>query len=345
MSTHKPSSTASPHQPTAPGPLYTFDEYTTATGRRALSVRLDFRDIARLYAEDPQQVGGYEPDWSSISGSQYIPQAIHNADQALQVMDSFQFPLELKQAATRAARDLTDAFERVAQLSTVRHLTAGRLDRRKFAALARTSAAGTFSVESVRPYRRVVPTPSALPTVAVVASAGNAEMWGDETYIPRVLTLTLSVLWACEAAGLPVYAALVQSHCRLWPGAPYREATAGYMLAAPGETISPRTYAIALHRDLWRYGLMTVQAADHAGNRRLSALENKDAGARSIGYRFPCRNGGAAAHWARQVLGADFVVIIGQVLDEAEVRLDAHLSLPEAVSQITAQVRTLKETR
>lgn len=53
------------------------------------------------------------------------------------------------------------------------------------------------------------------PTLAIVGSAGNAGVWDDPTYIPRVLTLTLSVLWACEAAGLRTYAALTKGHCAL----------------------------------------------------------------------------------------------------------------------------------
>jgi hypothetical protein len=337
----KTSKTASTNQPTATKPLYQFDEYTTAEGQRALSVRLDIRDMARLYAEHPQQAGGYEYDWSSCPSSPYIPHAIHNAEQALAAHQSFQFPAAIKLEAARASRDLVGAFEQIARLVVQRDLTAGKLDRRKFAAIARTSVAGTFKVDTVRPYRRTQPKPSITPTIAIVASAGNSEMWLDEAYIPRLLTLTLSILWACEAAGLQTYAALVQQNARIAPSQPYRDAIAGYMLAVPDTTLSPKVYAAALHRDLWRHGIMTAQAADYEGNQVLSSLEGKEAGPESIGHRFPASQGGPAAHWARQVLGADVVIAIGRITDAADIKLKTTFGLDDAVKQIAAQARQL----
>jgi hypothetical protein len=97
-------------------------------------------------------------------------------------------------------------------------------------------------------------------------------MWSDPTYIPRLLTLTLAIAWACEAADLNPYAALVAGHASLGPA--YAEAQQGIVIMAPGQTISPKTYDIALHRDLWRYGQMAIQQADYAGNSRLLALRH-----------------------------------------------------------------------
>ena len=341
--TYRSIDTSSPRQPNAPSrALYTFDDYPSSAGGTALSVRIDIRDLARLYAEDTRVAGGYEEDWHT-AGSCYVDTAIHNADDALDALTAFQFPSQLKRDAQRAARRLTDVFVDVARLQTLTGLTSGRLDRRKFATIARHVAAGTYDTNVVRPYRRTIPTPSQRPTIAVIASAGNAEMWNDAAYIPRVLTLTLAIAWACEAADLNPYAALVAGHVSL--GRAYAEAQQGVLLMAPGRTISPKTYGIALHRDLWRYGQMTLQQADYAGNTRLLAVRRRAMrpDPASCGYAFPCRNGGHGVHWARQILNADLVISIGNITDqdEADIRLSSQFALADAVADIVRQARTL----
>lgn len=336
VTSHPASPTASPRQPRATRPLYRFDEYDGLAGR-ALSVRASLRDLACFYAEDPRQAGGYETTWRSCDGSPYLPRPITCADDALDALADFVFPADLRAAATRAARDLTDAFAPLARLTVQRDLPAGRLDRRKLPALARAAALGQTDVSALRPFRRSQPTPADPPTLAIVASAGNAEMWDDPLYIPRVLTLSLALLWACQAAGLPAWAALTQGHCDLRRDGPYREAVAGWLLATPDQTTPTRAYAVALHRDLWRYGLMTAQAADYESNRRLMALRGRRAGASSIGWGWPSRDGGAAATWARRVLGADVVIGIGRITDTPDVHLAATLSLAEAVRVIAEQ--------
>ncbi|MBI5960798.1 MAG: hypothetical protein HY866_18810, partial [Chloroflexi bacterium] len=244
---------SSPRQPQAHKALYHLEDYTTATGDLALSVKMDIRDFARFYAEDDRVAGGYEPEWSTVRKSLYFAERIHNADDALTALDEFEFPKAIKMQAQRAARALTDVFTEIARLVREDDLTSGRLNRRRFADIARESAAGTYDVTRVRPYVRTTSSPVRRPRIAVIASAGNAEMWDDETYIPRVLELVLGIQWACEAADLETYAVLVKGHARL-SESKYREAVMGITLAAPGQTISPRTYGVALHRDLWRYG-------------------------------------------------------------------------------------------
>lgn len=337
------SMTASRRQPVAPDrPLFCFDEYPASMSGTALSVRMDIRDLVKLYAEDPRVAGGYEDDWQT-GGSPYFDTPIRNADHALDALTAFRFPADLKRDAQRAARRLTDVFMDVARLHTLTDLTAGRLDRRKFAAIARHTAAGTYDPNVVRPYRRTVPTPSERPTIAIVASAGNAEMWHDPTYVPRLLVLTLAIAWACEAADLNPTAALVAGHVNL--GHAYTEAQQGIMLTAPGMTVSPQTYGIALHRDLWRYGQMTVQQADYEGNKRLLALRRRPLhpGPATCGYAFPCVNGGRAVHWARTVLNADLVITLGQVVDHADaaITLASRFTLDEAVTGIVRQARAL----
>lgn len=332
------STSASPNQPIATKALYQFDSYTGKTGKRSLSVRLNVRDMAQFYAEQDSQAGGYEDGWSTVYSNPYFSERIYNADCALKAIAGFTFPADIKQAAQRAARMLTEVFEQVSKLQTVHNLTSGKLDRSKFKSIAQHTAAGTYDNDVVRPYKRTQPTPAVLPTIAIVASAGNAEMWNDETYIPRVLTLALGVLWACQAANLPTYAALTKGHC-------YIEAVQAHMLATPDSTISPKVYGVALHRDLWRYGEMTCQAADTENDNRLSPHNGyvSGIGKKTIGMRFPSRNGGQAVQWAREILKADIVIAIGNITDksDADIQLDSSFTLEQAIKSIAQQASKL----
>lgn len=330
----------SPRQTRATKPLYDFQDYTTATGQPALSVQISVRDIAKFYAAHPHLVnGGVEHNWATINGSEHVNRRIEDIDDALDALERFEFPARLKADANRAARTLTHVFEQIARLTILHDLTAGRIDRRKFADIARTTAAGTFDVNMVRPYRRTQPAPITPPTLAIIASAGAAEMWADPTYIPRVVTLALSVQWACEAAGLLAYMALVRTHCRLDDAQPYREAIEAFMFATPDQTISPKTFGVALHRDLWRRGIIASAAADYESFTRLTALQGERPDPKLCGGSFPSRNGGHASRWAREVLRADVVIGIGHITDTPDIHLNARFSLDEAVTQIAHQAR------
>lgn len=332
------SQSASTRQPVATKPLRHFQDYTTANGQRALSVQMDIRDLGRFYAEAPLLAGGYSRNWHTAPGNQYM-KAIYNAGDALDAMAAFEFPAGLRAEARRASRQLAALFAPLARLQVKRDRTAGRLDRRKFAAIARHTAAGTYDVDRVRPYRQTMPTPAELPTVAIVSSAANTDMWRDETYIPRVLGVTLGVQWACEAVGLPVTSALTAAHCRIAHSCRYGSALMGIMLAQPGKTISPRAYGVALHRDLWRFGKMTIQAADPASSQRLAAINPLISAPQpsDIGHLFPSKEGGPAVHWARQVLGADMVIAIGAVTDAADA--DAHIASTGSIAESVAAIR------
>lgn len=344
----KRSATASPDQPVATKPLHRFTGYQTAGGRRALAMQIDIRSLAAFYAEHPDRAGAYEANWhSGGQASPYLPRRVNDAADALAILDAFEFPSEIKTAAMRASRRLVRVFDDAARLRVQHDLTSGRLDLRKLPAIARTTAAGTYDPNLVRPYKRTQPAPAVRPTVAVVASSGNRQMWGDARYIPRILTLTLGIVWACQAAGLDAHAALMQSRQAMRSRA-YDEAIAGIMLAEPGTTISPRTYGVALHRDLWRHGLMTARAADPPGLDHMMVLQGeKQSDPADIRRAWPCAHGGDAAHWARAILGADIVIAIG-VITDARAGADIHLAdsfdLDTAVDAIVRQAHKLERT-
>lgn len=339
------STSASPRQPQRARPGYRFEDYLNAKDERSLLALKDIRDLNCYYAEDKRMAGQYESDWSTAS-SPYVEGRIHDADDALNAVEQFQFPAEVKREAERAARQLVEVFQDVTKLQRIDDLTSGRLDRRKLPQVARHTASGTYDENIIRPYRRTLPTPSKRATVAVLGSAGNVEMWRDEGYIPRVLILTLGIQWACEAANLPTWSLLVQEFNKAYlkHDQPYREAHLGVILSQPGAVTSPRTFAAALHRDLWRYGQMTLDASDFEGFARVRALAGRGV-ARSVGLSWPSHDGGDSVWWGRRVLEADLVIAIGNVSDraDADIQLESRFSITEAVSEIVKQARKLRE--
>jgi hypothetical protein len=333
-------------QPTTTKPLLRFDEYAGVKGR-ALSVRIDLRDMAAYYREDARFAGAHARNWSSAPANKFIQQSIRNAEDAIAAVKGFDFPVDLRAEARRHARSLTHVFAQTVNKVIQRDQVTGRMDRRKLDDVALHTALGTFDAQQVRPFRRITQAPIKPPVIALVASAGNAEMWMDAVYIPRVLALVLSITWAAEAAGLPTYAALVQGHSRLLPGGQYREAHQVVMVAEPGKRISPTTYAVGMHRDLWRNGLMTAWAADYTAFARLLALRGEVARTANYYLGFPCLHGGNAVRWARQMLDADVVISIGANQDArtADIQLGSRFSVSEAVQQVVQQAKALAKRR
>lgn len=337
-------------QPTATRPLYKFTDYRTSKGAKALAVQVSIADAAKFYAISSERTrrAEYGSNWDTITryGHAHHPamnRTISNVQDALTAMDEFEFPKDIKQAATRASRRLVSVFEEVTRLIRIDDLpSGGRLDRRKLPSVARHTASGDYDANVIRPYRRTEPRPAKVPTVAIVASAANLEMWSDAEYLPRIITLTLGILWACEAAGLNTYAALTAGHARPCETG-IAEAIYATMLADPDHTISPRAFGIAFHRDLWRYSKMCAQLADWSGQQRLAQLGGSIA--YNMGYAFPSRNGGNAVQFAREVLHADIVIAIGQITDaaQADIQLDATFNLDQAVEAVAAQAKTLRK--
>ncbi len=338
----KQSRTASPRQPVATKPLFKRGEFLDESARRSLSITTDIRDHARFYAEDPRVAGWYEYDWYSTGGSRYFQAYVSNADTALDAMAGFQFPAEISTTARRASRQLVGAFEMVARLQVQRHLTSGRLDRRKLNQVAMHTAAGTYDGDKIRPYRRSTPTPAELPTIAIVADGANTQMWGDSEYTPRVLALTLAIQWACEAAGLPAYSALCQGNAQTFKDYP-GGGVYGTLLAAPGQVISPRTYGAALHRDLWRHSKMTLHTADFEYLKFHADQIGSSISSYLYGRDWTSRDGGSAVAWAQQTLGADFVIAIGDIRDHSSAiaTLPTTVGIQDAVAIVAKTAQQL----
>lgn len=340
------SDTASLRQPKASGRLFTFDEFADGKG---ISARVMLRDFAKYYAEDSRQEGQYEDDWDTSWGhkNKWIDKKIHNADDAMDAIRDFRFPHELRIESEKAAADLTNIFQEVAVSVRVRHQLVGRLDPMKLPALAEGYARGHYAVEEALPYVRRELLPAKTPVIAILASGANVEMWGDPDYIPRVSAIATGLLWACEAAGIQTYTALVMEHCRLRGRgkkySPYDFGVYGMMVATPFETTPLSAYGVAFHRDVWRYGHMTAQMADYESNKRFMEMQGKTTDD-SCGYYWPSRTGGRAVQWAKEVLLADLVIAIGGIDDEkdADIRLPTKFKFADAVKSVAEQAVKLK---
>lgn len=323
--------------------LFSFQEYAVK-GNKALSVVSDIRDMAQFYAECPEMAGTDYGSWSSAKASKYITERVRDAEEALRVVREFEFPQAVRLEAKRHARTLTGVFQEVVQRVTFHDQLNGRLDRHKLNKVAFQTVLGTYDANQVRPYQRTVQAPAKPPTIAIVASAGNGEMWDDATYIPRVVELSLALVWACEAAGLRTYSALTSGHVH--PHG-YRHAELAVMLAKPGERFSPSTYAVALHRDLWRCAKMVLRAADFDSTKRLSQVAGVSATGWNIGSMFPSYTGGYGVRWAQETLKPDMVIGIGKLTDlaQADIQLGSQFSIGEAVKDVAAQAKKLKGGR
>lgn len=305
-------------------------QYMTAAGKNALSIQLDIRAMA----EYPDAVT-WAQKWDQNPATQYL-RAPQNADDARKLVENFEFPTSIRTDARRASRELTQVFQDVAKLLTVRHQLSGKIDRRKLNRLVETSIANTYKVEEVRPYRRTQAQPAERPTVAIIASGSFAEMWNDPHYIPRVLTLILGIQWACEASELHTATALVQNAHKL--SGQYADCVRAIMLNESGQSVPLKAYATCLQSDMFRMASLSLVSA----HPELTTLQNSVNPYRG-GKIWSSSNGGNAVQWAREVLKADVVIAIGNIRDRqgADVVLDSSMSLKDAVRAIAKQAAKL----
>lgn len=291
-------------------PPFMFDDYATAEGKPALSVR------------------------------------VHITDMPCKQTD---FPRDLRQRAEAASLALQDAFNDLAQsLQIERDLVVGaRLDPRKRHSVGVALRRGEVDAAVLRPYQRRSLTLD-LPRVAIVASAGTLEVNSDQQYVGRALQLCLAVSWACEAIGMEVYGALIEAHgtAYLARSQPYRAAQLAYMLVEPGRATNLQAYTVAMNRDrFYEQGYAGAYGKDPVAQQRFSALRGNDR--LSWGSTFPGYNGGEGVHWARTFLDADLIIGIGKLtdIDAADIRLGNHFNVEQACAQVAQQARGLARER
>lgn len=327
-------------------PMFKFERYATANGQRALSVTTHLKDFAALYDAE------WNKDYMKVNfrrlykdTNEWIPQRFETYEQMRQYMSSYVIPAKLRQIANRASTDLADIFQEVAAIKLLRDQEVGLLDPHKMPALVGGLMTNTYNPEDVMPYMQVQSTPSKRPTIGLVASLGNAEMHSDTGYVARIGALVLGVAWACEAAGLDLYAAITQGAASLnpvgeWAG--IQQAIHPFYLAHPHDSVSPRCFSSVLSAATWQTALIAANLADKPNYTRMMGLFGHRS-TPNAGRGFLSYDGGNAVDWMRQQHQADVVIAVNKItdIDAADIRLGKQFDLNSAVKEIAAQARKL----
>lgn len=307
---------------------------------RGLSIRVPISDVAAYYRYD-ERVRPYCEfnGWKRIRKNRYVGKDIESyADYASWMMDH-QFPDSIMLSAKRDSGVLVESLEHLRKRVNERDLINGRLDRRKLPRVARHLAAGTYDVETVRPYRRTRYTDSNAPTIAIVGSIETSAMTTE--YTSNMIQLVLTVLWACEAAGLQAHAAMVQGkHIAELQRPPYDHVVQGFMLTDPDRPVPARHYSIFLHMPLWMHLKVHIKATDYAYADLISSMEDRVVQDGTVLNNFATRHGGYAVMWAREVLDADIVIAIGNIKDirNADVALSSTFNTKQALAHLAQQI-------
>lgn len=341
-------------KPIAEKPVHRITDYPAESGGMALSLQIDVTHVAAYYQYDPicARYVRFANSWPKLNGTPYLPNPPQTEEEYFDWMQNFKLPAELRFTAERAAGPLAESLEHLSQRLVHRDLVNGRLDRYKLADVGKAAALGTYSDESVRPYRRTEYRDAYTPTVAIVAAIPtSATGWrNDRHYSPRLVTLTLAVLWACEAAGIQAQAALVQGRTArefnywgvgLYGG--YRDVVQGFMLTSSETVIPARAYGIFLNDHMWMHMKVHVKACRYDYASVICGLDGDKVEDGGILGHFPTMSGGNAVHWARQILGADIVIAIGDILDSdnADVAFDTDFTVEQAIQMVAKKAAKL----
>lgn len=337
-------------RPYANKSIHRSSDYPARDGGMGLSLQIDVTHLAAYYQYDPQCERYCETnDWPRLHPNRYLPQPPQTEQAYFDWMQSFQFPQDLRRTAERAAGPLAESLEHMSKRVIERDLASGRLDRHKLADVGKAAAVGQYSDERVRPYRRTEYRDAYTPTVAIVASVETSATIFNEGYCPQLITLTLSVLWACESVGIEARAATVQGRTSVngpWKSLDYlpvgySEVVQGFMLTSEN-VIPARDYGFFLNDDLWMHMKWNVKGSRYDYATVICAMDREPVGYGLL-HQFGTHSGGHAVHWARQALGADIVIAIGKIEDskDAEVALDYDFSVQQAIQMIADKAAKL----
>jgi hypothetical protein len=329
------------NQPAATRSPLHFAPYRIGGGQSALSITLHIKEMAKFYRPHREDLYPALNDrWASISGSEHVPHLVNGVKDALRVMETCPFPVQVQAQAKRAASKLTDVFQQVEDWTTISQQRSGRMDRRQVQHIAQTlERDGDLS--TLRPYKRSEPLPARQPLIAIVTSGAWGQMWADETYIPRALTLTLAVQWACEAVGVQARSFFTLGHSRIGKRYKHARVQAGVEIADSRARTPLPTYLVALHRDLYRYGFMSACTAHQETYAELGRIKGLSPSRDYAGQIFTAATGGWAVDWARQMIQPDMVISIGANTDAhaADVALNSRFTVEAAVASIAQQLK------
>ena len=280
--------------------------------------------------------------YKGASGKDALSCEIHVNDMPKTIGDNF--PTDLRSRATVASAILADVFDELGQVWGIERdmLTGQRLDPKKRHAVGVGMRTGNLDIEAIRPYMRRSMTKT-MPKIAIVCSAGNAELHDSPSYVGKIAQVVLATAWACEIVGVEVVATLNAEYSErqlLHPK--YKEAQIAYTIFDSSRTTPLQHFSLLLNRNnfLWD-GFKNAFIADDNAMRTFASLRNKDHMFWGEGYY--SWNGGKACHWARVRHEADLVISLGDITDTkfADIVLGHEFDINRAVKSIAQQVKKL----
>jgi hypothetical protein len=250
-------------------------------------------------------------------------------------------PTAQRNRAEQLSRGLADDFQTYRR-EWQTHQDSGRLDSRAFVRAIDAGINGRDPQET-RPFKRLTTVAkNDPPTIAIVADYAWSLRCDDDTYEKRVGTLACSILWACETADLPCTFAAVRGD---WKGTIHgtrsdRKSLIA-VLAQPSRPMTAAAYAAAVGRDGQE---AFIYAACYAGI--FPSALNNDRGA-TDGIDLPSSTSGAGGiAWAREIVGASFIVAIGNFehkeRQDADILLRSNAKPEDAIAQIRAALQIRK---
>ncbi len=288
--------------------IFNFEAYKGASGKDALSCEMHINDLV------PQQ------NWQT-------------------------FPDDLRSRAVVASTILADVFDELGQVWGIERdmLTGQRLDPKKRHAVGVGMRTGNLDIEVIRPYMRRSMTKT-MPKIAIVCSAGNAELHASPDYVGKISQVVLAISWACEIVGVEVVATLnaefIESEIY---HRKYREAQVVRTIYETGRTTPLQRFSVLQSRNslIWD-GFKNALFADPEGRDVFASLRGMSHNA-NWGTTTSSRNGGKACHWARVRHEADLVISLGDITDTkfADIVLGHEFDINRAVKSIAQQVKKL----
>jgi len=250
-------------------------------------------------------------------------------------------PAATRNRAEQLSRGLADDFQTYRRDWTT-FQDSGRLDSRAFVRALEAGMTGRDPQET-RPFKRLTTVAkNDPPTIAIVADYAWSLRSDDSTYEARVGTLACSILWACETADLPCTFAAVRGD---WNGQFHGSRTERKsliaVLAQPSRPLTAAAYAAAVGQqgqDAFIY------AACYAGTLP-SALSGKNGSPDGISI-FGSTSGAGGIAWAREIVGASFIIAIGNFehkeRQDADILLRPNAKPEDAIAQIRAALQIRK---
>lgn len=270
-----------------------------------------------------------DAQWLSTPGNSYC-RSVPSRKDSRKFIDQFVFPDDIRITAGRFSKDFVSLLIKDVRCGVVRNQLDGRWDVRKIPKLYCNFRNNKTNPLELRPFQKREKILKSVPRVGIVADGSYGRMWGDEKYIPNIMTLIIGTSFACQAAGFNTVAAITvgQTNTRGFD-------LVSHLVVEDNRTVDLNKYGVYFHVDTYRGALHNA------------ALFNKEIfEANSNRWVFYGGNGGKAVEYIRNK-GADIVVSIGAIEDakDADIVVTDTPALEDALKQISNQLKTIYDKK